>query len=190
MQKYEKPCLSYENYYFVSSWNFNHINNDSIKNDNENNDDKKNFFKSSYNLKSSPNIMNFLSNDKFEYKKYDQKNIYNKFNYNINNNYPFKYKNKLYDTLKYCINNEYFDERESKEILKKINNTKILLIAEYKRKKILYKKYEQFNIICKKCSTISKYNIDIEDIPCINYQCKIFYDKQLVKNQILKFQKQ
>ena len=188
MQKYEKPCLSYENYYFVSSWNFNHNNND--KNDNENNDDKKNFFKSSYNLKSSPNIMNFLSNDKFEYKKYDQKNIYNKFNYNTNNIYPFKYKNKLYDTLKYCINNEYFDEKESKEILKKINNSKILLIAEYKRKKILYKKYEQFNIICKKCSTISKYNIDIEDIPCINYQCKIFYDKQLVKNQILKFQKQ
>ena len=50
MQKYEKPCLSYENYYFVSSWNFNHNNND--KNDNENNDDKKNFFKSYYNLKS------------------------------------------------------------------------------------------------------------------------------------------
>ena len=136
--------------------------------------------------------MNFINNDKSEYKKNEQKNIfYNNYNYDSNNIInPYKYKNKLYETLKYCINNEYFDEEESKTILKEINNTKILLIEEFKRKKILYNKYEEINLICKKCSTISKYNIDIEDIPCINYQCKIFYEKQLVKNQILKFKKQ
>ena len=93
---------------------------------------------------------------------------------------------------------KFFEVDENGEIIeveKEEENRKLQLIKyrerqmkylEYIKKiKIFKKKQVEIRNICKFCSEFGNFNInDIEDIPCMNIQCKIFYEKLSVNNEI------
>ena len=54
-----------------------------------------------------------------------------------------------------------------------------------KKLKLFKKKQVEIRNICKFCSEFDNFNInDIEDVPCMNIQCKIFYEKLSINNEI------
>ena len=78
-------------------------------------------------------------------------------------------------------------EDESKRIkCVKMRENQIRYLENIKKLKVYKKKQVEIRNICKFCSGFDSFNInDIEDIPCLNLQCKIFYEKLSVKNEIL-----
>ena len=86
--------------------------------------------------------------------------------------------------------NEELIEVEKKEENKKIQLIKFrenqfVYLENIKKLKILNKKKAEIINICKFCSNFDSFNInDIEDIPCMNIQCKIFYEKLKINNEI------
>ena len=93
---------------------------------------------------------------------------------------------------------KYFEVDENEELIeieKNEENKRIKLIKHrenqmkylenIKKLKILKKKQIEIRNICKFCSGFDKFSInDIEDIPCLNIQCKIFYEKLSLNNEI------
>ena len=77
-------------------------------------------------------------------------------------------------------------EEENKKIkLIKFRENQIVYLENIKKLKILNKKKAEIINICKFCSSFDSFNInDIEDIPCLNIQCKIFYEKLKINNEI------
>ena len=77
-------------------------------------------------------------------------------------------------------------EEENKKIkLIKFRENQMTYIENIKKLKILKKKKTEIINICKFCTGFDNFNInDIEDIPCINIQCKIFYEKLKIENEI------
>ena len=63
------------------------------------------------------------------------------------------------------------------EISKRLN--KVRVVEKVIRKKWLMEKIKEINDVCKMCSGCNKFNLDIEDVPCVNYNCKLFYEKRL-----------
>ena len=77
-------------------------------------------------------------------------------------------------------------EDESEKIrLIKLREYQIQYIENIKKLKLLKKKQIEIRNICKFCSEFDNFNInDIEDIPCLNIQCKIFYEKLSINNEM------
>lgn len=62
---------------------------------------------------------------------------------------------------------------------KKKEDPRLKILYESKKKRILVHKKRQIETICRLCSGFEKFNIEIEDVPCVNYQCKLFFEKRL-----------
>ena len=77
-------------------------------------------------------------------------------------------------------------EDENKKIkLIKIRENQMTYLENIKKLKILKKKKSEIINICKFCTGFDNFSInDIEDVPCINIQCKIFYEKLKIENEI------
>ena len=54
-----------------------------------------------------------------------------------------------------------------------------ILVSKIERETKRKKRF-MFNLICRQCSGFNNFNIDIEEVPCVNYQCKIFYEKKTI----------
>ena len=54
-----------------------------------------------------------------------------------------------------------------------------ILVSKIERETKRKKRF-MFNLICRQCSGFNKFNIDIEEVPCVNYQCRIFYEKKTI----------
>ena len=106
--------------------------------------------------------------------------------------------NKEEKEEKEIIDLKYYEVDENEELIeieKKDENKRTKLIKHrenqmkylenVKQLKILQKKQIEIRNICKFCSGFDNFNInDIEDIPCLNLQCKIFYEKISINNEI------
>ena len=90
---------------------------------------------------------------------------------------------------------EIDENEELLEVEKKEENKKMQLIKfrekemtyleNVKKLKILKKKKTEIMNICKFCTGFDSFNInDIEDVPCVNIQCKVFYEKLKINNEI------
>ena len=200
-KNYNKPCDTGKNKYYYESENFNYLSK-KIINIKEDDFSKNNFFKSSYALKGqnkSPSIDDFLqvkSKDDDNNKKNNEKKDIN-FIWG-NQNKCFNYIDKLNLVLRNCFENENegiidnlnenfnYDENRINNLKKDFEkrNKKLKLIIEYKKRINLMKREKVLDNICRYCSSYKKFNLDIEEIPCINYQCKIFYEKRIVKNEL------
>ena len=77
-------------------------------------------------------------------------------------------------------------EEENKKIkIVKFRENQMMYLENVKKLKILKKKKSEIINICKFCNGFDSFNInDIEDVPCINIQCKIFYEKLKIENEI------
>ena len=77
-------------------------------------------------------------------------------------------------------------EEENKRMeLIKFRENQMIYLENKKKLKILQKKKIEIINICKFCTGFDNFNInDIEDMPCINIQCKIFYEKLKITNEI------
>ena len=77
------------------------------------------------------------------------------------------------------------EEEKRKLQLIKFREKQMKYLENIKKLKIFKKKQVEIRNICKFCSEFGNFNInDIEDIPCMNIQCKIFYEKLSVNNEI------
>ena len=106
--------------------------------------------------------------------------------------------NKENKEEKEIIDIKFFEVDENDEIveIKKNEEKQRNKLLEYREKQMVYlenikklklykKKKIEIGNICKFCSGFNTYNInDIEDIPCLNIQCKIFYEKLSISNEI------
>ena len=203
---YNKPNDSGRNKYYYKSDNYNYLSKKVISQI-KNNDEIQisNFLKSSYALKGqnkSPSIDDYMSNKntKNEVKNNDIiRNNCNDIIYNYkNNNKSFHYIDKINNIIEECFENEIegitdnlnenfdYDENKIQEMKDKYykRKEKLKMIIEYKKRINLLKRKNTLQKICRYCSSFSKFNLDIEEIPCINYQCKIFYEKRIVQNEL------
>ena len=77
------------------------------------------------------------------------------------------------------------EEENKKMKLVKIRENQMIYLENHKKLKILQKKKSEIRNICKFCTGFDHFNInDIEDIPCMNIQCKVFYEKLKINNEI------
>ena len=77
------------------------------------------------------------------------------------------------------------DEENKKMKLIKDRENKMKYLENIKKLKLFKKKRIEIINICKFCSEYDNFNInDIEDIHCMNIQCKIFYEKLTINNEI------
>lgn len=157
-EKFKRPIsLDYNLYYWSE---LNHKKKEGNDENNINENQSQNFLKSSYSLainKKGQNIKNF-------FKKLDT--IQSESLVTINPRVE-RYRQKINENLGIDGNKE-----------------KITKLFNHKKKLILLKKINEINKICRFCTEADKFNIDIEDIPCILYQCKLFYQKRLVINEL------
>ena len=120
-------------------------------------------------------------------------------NSNIQNPKIIQSENGDYEhSSKEILDLKFYEIDENKELLeveKKEENKKMQLIKfrekqmtyleNVKKLKILKKKKTEIMNICKFCTGFDSFNInDIEDVPCVNIQCKVFYEKLKINNEI------
>ena len=80
------------------------------------------------------------------------------------------------------------EKEDENKIIKYLKNreNQIKYLENIKNLKVLNKKKVEIRNICKFCTGFDNFNInDIEDIPCLNIQCKIFYEKLSINNEII-----
>ena len=212
-QTYKRPANIGYNIYFYKNLNNNNNNNtnnfeshkkinkewenkhlDSLDKRKQDIEDKKSFFVGSkVALKDETkrtDILNFFK--PLESKKNDGAN---------NIIIPSKSKDKYnieYEDEKEIVDLKFFEVDENGEIVeiqKEDENKKIQIIKHrenqmkymenIKKLKLFKKKQVEIRNICKFCSEFDNFNInDIEDVPCMNIQCKIFYEKLSINNEI------
>ncbi len=67
----------------------------------------------------------------------------------------------------------------------KFREKQMTYLENVKKLKILKKKKTEIMNICKFCTGFDSFNInDIEDVTCVNIQCKVFYEKLKINNEI------
>ena len=125
--------------------------------------------------------------------------IESKKNSNISNTQKFESKKgKFEPEQKEILDLKFYEVDENEEVIEiekeeenkkmeliKFRENQMIYLENVKKLKILKKKKAEIINICKFCTGFDCFNInDIEDIPCINIQCKIFYEKLKINNEI------
>ena len=102
-----------------------------------------------------------------------------------------QYQKEIIDLKFYEVdeNGEIFeverDEENKKMEIMRHREKQMKYIENFKKLKVLKKKQFEIKRICKFCSEFDNFNInDIEEVPCMNIQCKIFYEKLSINNEI------
>jgi hypothetical protein len=91
--------------------------------------------------------------------------------------------NKRQETIRYQHIHRY--ETLIEEIVNESEmNEEIENFFKFKNSQKQFEKLKQYEMICRFCSEVSKYNISVEEVPCVNLYCKIFYDKLYCKNNL------
>ena len=166
----------------------NRIHEDSLKKRKQDIEDKKKFFgNSKFSLKDETkrsDILNF-----FQFK--ESKKPPPLKNFEKNSDDLEQQQKEILDLKFYEVDEneniiEVEKEDENKKIkLIKIRENQMTYLENIKNLKILKKKKSEIINICKFCTGFDNFSInDIEDVPCINIQCKIFYEKLKIENEI------
>jgi hypothetical protein len=121
-----------------------------------------NFFKRKSDIKNT----NTTTNSKKNLKETNKSSL--KFlNYNI-----------IVDDLKYSENFQILENDKTKD-----GSRSQFILNEIKNNKNSLKRYK-YEKICRFCSELDKYNISEEEVPCVMYLCKFFYEKLLLNENL------
>lgn len=131
-------------------------------------------FQKNKNLKNSENEQNDLFHNenlfqKIKLERFREVEIL-KYNHFIKHEFELNYEN----SLNLLLANNNHDKIGSEDLLFKRKN----YILDQIKINTLWWKRNELERICRFCSSFNKFNIDLQ-VPCSNYQCKIFYEKKL-----------
>ena len=187
---YKRPFTIQYNIFYYKNINLNNYSNIDDKKNEINN--SKPFLESKYTLRvntKKPDIKNFLNRN----------SVNSKNDIDLLDNVMSQSDKKELDEIKIDVkvyeadskNNiiEIDNEEAMNEILKEISDKQRekqrLFLEKNKKLKLYEKRKMKIKEICGECSGFKNCGItDIEDIPCINIQCDIFYEKLAIKNEI------
>ena len=191
--KKHKPYASSEKKQIESKNNHIHNHEDSMNKRKQDIEDKKKFFANSkVSLRDDTkrsDILNFFQ--VIESKKNSNIHIPNTKKKDDINSADYAQEKEVLDVKFYEVDEteeviEVEKEEENKKIkIVKFRENQMMYLENVKKLKILKKKKSEIINICKFCNGFDSFNInDIEDVPCINIQCKIFYEKLKIENEI------